>query len=69
MTGSEIEPRRAASALDTMQSGHVSWRFGRAMKMSVQVEITPVGLLAIGAMVSMMLLSSAEIVRAARRRY
>lgn len=66
MSGRELQ-RPNGNALDTMQSGRVSWRLGRAMKMSVQVEITPAGLLAIGAMVSMILLGSAEIVKAARR--
>jgi len=69
MSGQDLEVRPRTSALDTMQSGRVNWRIGRSMKMSVQVEITPTGLLAIGGMVAMMLLGSAEIVKAARRRW
>ncbi len=69
MTGRELKPRSPrAGVLDTVQTGRVDWRLGRAMRVSVRVQITPAGLLAIGAMVSAMLLSSAEIVRAARRR-
>ena len=69
MTKTEIEPYRpATSALDTMQNGRVDWRLGKSMQMSVQVEITPTGLLAIGGMVAMILLSSAQIVKEARRR-
>jgi hypothetical protein len=58
---SEISPWSAR------QRAEVSIRVGRRGALRASVEITPVGLLAIGAMVSAMLLSSAAIVDAALR--
>ncbi len=49
------------------QSAAVQIEFGAHGRLAARVEVTPAGLLAIGGMVSMILLASAEIVRAARR--
>lgn len=50
------------------QSAAVQIQFGSSGRLAARVDVTPGGLLAIGGMVSMILLASAEIVRAARRR-
>jgi hypothetical protein len=50
-------PQRAASRL----------QFGERFSAVAEVEVTPAGMLAIGAMVGAILLGSAVIVRAARR--
>ncbi len=42
-------------------------RAGRKLRLKVEVSVTPIGLLSIGALVSAILLSSAAIVVAARR--
>ncbi len=55
------------AAPEGYQSAAVQLQFGTA-RLAARVDVTPAGLLAIGGMVSMMVLASAEIVRAARRR-
>jgi len=57
--GSLVTPQRAAARL----------QFGDRFRAVAEVEVTPAGMLAIGGMVGAMLLGSAVIVRAARRRH
>ncbi len=59
---------RDAAALTTPQSTSVEFRLGEHVRLAARTEISSTGLLAVGAMVSMILLSSAAIVRAARIR-
>lgn len=55
-----------ASTLDTVQSARLAVRAG-SVRLRARVAITPAGLLAIGGLVAMILLSVPPIVRAARR--
>ncbi|WP_288411372.1 hypothetical protein [uncultured Sphingomonas sp.] len=48
------------------QSAHLTLRVGRKLRLRAGVDVTPAGLLSIGALVSSILLSSAAIVVAAR---
>ena len=48
------------------QRATIKLRAGKHARVSARVEVTPTGLLAIGALVSSILLSSAVIVRAAK---
>lgn len=50
------------------QAASVELRVGDRVRLAARVEMSTGGLLAIGGMVSMILLSSAAIVRAARQR-
>lgn len=59
---------REATAAAARQSTSIELHAGDRVRLAARVELTPGGLLAIGGMVSMILLSSAAIVRAARRR-
>ena len=52
---------------DARQSAEVQLQLGSTGRLAARVDVTSGGLLAIGGMVSMMLLASAAIVRAARR--
>ena len=49
-----------------IQRATIKLRAGKHARVSARVEVTPTGLLAIGALVSSILLSSAVIVRAAK---
>ena len=64
----ELARREADAALATRQSTSLELRIGDRVRLSTRIEVTSGGLLAIGGMVSMILLSSAAIVRAARSR-
>ncbi|MFS0772630.1 hypothetical protein [Sphingomonas sp. 1P08PE] len=55
-----------ASTLDTVQSARLAVRAG-PVRLRARVAVTPAGLLAIGGLVAMILLSVPPIVRAARR--
>ena len=50
------------------QSAAVQIEFGKTGRLAARIDVTAGGLVAIGGMVAAMLLASAEIVRAARRR-
>ena len=49
------------------QRAEAQMRFGRRAKLRASVEVTPIGLLAIGGLMAAILLSSAAIVREAHR--
>jgi len=49
------------------QHAALALRIGKRTRLRAEVAVTPLGLLSIGALVSSILLSSAVIVRAARR--
>ncbi|MEH3041379.1 MAG: hypothetical protein PGN21_15125 [Sphingomonas paucimobilis] len=53
-------------ALHEPQSAELTLRAGRKLRVRAAVDVTPAGLLSIGALVSSILLSSAAIVVAAR---
>jgi len=53
------------SPLSTVQSARAALRFGNRVSLDAEVSVTPLGLLAIGALVSAILLSVPPIVRAA----
>ena len=59
--------QRMASELLTPQRATARLQFGDRFSAVAEVEVTPVGLLAIGGMVGAILLGSAALVRAARR--
>jgi len=50
-----------------IQQAHLSLTIGKRMRLAVDVRVTPRGLLAIGSLVSAILLSTAVLVHAARR--
>ena len=52
----------------SMQSASVDLRMGRHVQLRAEVRVTPAGLLAIGALVSGIILSVAPLVWSARRR-
>jgi len=60
----EQRPVRANDA----QHAALALRIGKHMRMRAEVAVTPLGLLSIGALVSSILLSTAVIVRVARKR-
>lgn len=53
------------SPLSTQQTARAALRFGNRVSLDAQVSVTPLGLLAIGGLVSAILLSVPPIVRAA----
>lgn len=55
-----------ASPIHEPQSARLTLRAGRKLRLRAGVDVTPAGLLSIGALVSSILLSSAAIVVAAR---
>ena len=55
------------SPLSVPQTASAALRFGRSVSLDAQVNVTPLGLLAIGGLVSAILLSVPPIVRAAAR--
>lgn len=57
-----------ASPLATPQRAATRLQFGERFSVASEVEVTPTGLLAFGGMVGAILLGTAVIVRAARRR-
>ncbi|GAA3697583.1 hypothetical protein GCM10022268_05140 [Sphingomonas cynarae] len=50
-----------------VQQAHLSLTMGKRMRLAVDVRVTPRGLLAIGGLVSAILLSTAALVHTARR--
>lgn len=65
--GKQVLAAPETAVPDGRQSAALQLEFGKG-RLAARVDVTPGGLLAIGGMVAMMLLASAEIVRAARRR-
>jgi hypothetical protein len=59
------EDRQAPGVLDTPQRAALRFRWGERSEVNADVQVTPAGLLSIGGLVSMILLGSAVIVRAA----
>ena len=59
---------RITDTLTAPQTARAKMRGGSGFEAEASVTVTPVGLLAIGGMVGAILVSSAAIVRAARRR-
>lgn len=57
----------AGQGLATPQRAAARLQFGERFSAAAEVEVTPVGLLAIGGMVGAILLGSAAVVLAARR--
>jgi len=53
------------SPLSTAQSARAALRFGNRVSLDAEIKVTPLGLLAIGGLVSAILLSVPPIVRAA----
>jgi hypothetical protein len=59
---------RIADSLTEPQTARAKMRAGSGFEAEASVTVTPVGLLAVGGLMAAILLSSAAIVRAARRR-
>jgi hypothetical protein len=57
----------ALARRDSVQHAGLALRIGKRTRLRADVSVTPLGLVSIGALVSSILLSSAVIVRAARR--
>lgn len=65
MTQEERSDVPALSPVGGRQRAHLAIRFGHRRGLRASVEVTPAGLLAIGGLVSSILLSTAVLVRAA----
>ena len=65
MIGEGGQPRALEPLASGRQRAAVSLKLGRRRRLSATVEVTPAGLLAIGGLVSSILLSTAVLVRSA----
>jgi hypothetical protein len=65
--GMTHKPAKPASVLKDRQTATIAFRTGERTKLTLEVDVTSAGLLSIGALVGMTLLSTAILVRAASR--
>ncbi|RYD81914.1 MAG: hypothetical protein EOP61_42520 [Sphingomonadales bacterium] len=68
MSNNSLVPSAPSPPLATPQRAATRLQFGERVSIVSEVEVTPAGLLAMGVMVGAILLGSAAIVRASRRR-